>query len=300
MKPVELVTVSLWHFSVGDFAILQGTLKVLSEAGVPTIPASRSSGKYCCVVGGGYYYGGNWPPLLEHFMMKGPHILNAIGMRIDRKIDYSFFKEWSYLSARDSESAAIIRKYVNQQVYEVPCSAMYVKPLSWDVLLANPRFEFLKDYTPGKYIVVDVDEALALWSDQFEHVIPVDTRPWLRRTWTGRHKPAPVTHSAEIVMTIIANAKAVIARSLHLGIFALTVGTDFVVYDIEDNPSDPNIYKSFRYWKRASFKEVVYHGNDPLGAALKLSTKLLEIRKQEFFKLHDHIKRIVSVCSRQR
>ena len=111
MEPVELINPATWHLSPGDAASHQGTLIALATSGIPVFPLSKPSGKHRCVVGPGFLYGegqnnSRWNTLTNVYQPKGRHILNAAGVHMNCPYDFSFMKEWVYLSVLDGHRGA--------------------------------------------------------------------------------------------------------------------------------------------------------------------------------------------------
>ncbi len=133
MEPVELLTVGLWHDSIGDIALMQATIQQLAMRGVPVVPASYASGQKTCIIGGGHLLvtnrspSRNWWKALQVYHLEGPHILNAVGVHEDGGDGtFDFLKDYLYVSVRDDYSKNILQRYV-EHVVSVPCTAVLLR-----------------------------------------------------------------------------------------------------------------------------------------------------------------------------
>lgn len=300
MKKVELITLGLWHFSVGDFARYEATSIKLAEAGICVMPVSVPTGHYPVIVDLGNlswsWMPGFLKPIITNNERRQPIGLNAIALP-DESAENAMVKHCSYLSFRDQWSASVAQAYTDAQINLTPCPSMFITPFCDDLLRGLPQFKNMKssyiEYAPKTYVVIDAHNDLKRLSKKVKKVVPIDSRPWERRDWKGSGRVYPLTHSAQIMMSIISNAEVVVTCSLHIGILALAAGTPFVVYDVNNNPQQYPIVKSVRYWERAGFPEVIYHGKEPLEYAQSLKGKMLQIRQNEFEKAEFHIESLV-------
>jgi len=300
MKKVELLTLGVWHFSVGDFARYEATSFKLGEAGIGVMPVSIPTGNYPVIVDLGNLSWSWMPrflkPIYANDEIRQPFALNAMALP-DKSVEIALVKDCSYLSFRDQYSASIVEAYTDAQVTLTPCPSMFIKPFGDDLLRGLPQFKNLKspymEYAPKTYVAMDAHNDLRRLSKLVNKVIPIDSRPWETRDWKGSGRVFPLTHSAQILMSIISKAEVVVTCSLHIGILALAAGTPFVVYDVNNKPREYPIVKSVRYWERAGFPEVIYHGKEPIEYALSLKEKMLQVRREEFEKAEAHIQSLL-------
>jgi hypothetical protein len=161
----------------------------------------------------------------------------------------------------------------------VPCPATLLRPLARDFVSSMAGFEFLKRFEPREYIVIHATGELERLAGGLRRpIVAVDPQPWARRAWKVPCPSAPPTHSPEVLLTIVAGAEAVVTRSLHLAIFALTAGVPFCIVD---GRGDPQTLKLRRYFARAGLSAAVYSGNDPVAHALELAGEIENVRTAE-------------------
>ena len=254
MKKVELLTCGVWHFSVGDFARYEATSFKLAEAGIGVMPVSIPTGNYPVIVDLGN-------------------------------------QSWSWMSR------FLKPIYANDEIRQpFALNAMALPDKSVEIALVKDcsYLSFRDQYSAS------IVEAYTYAHNDFRRlsklvnkVIPIDSRPWETRDWKGSGRVFPLTHSAQILMSIISKAEVVVTCSLHIGILALAAGTPFVVYDVNNKPREYPIVKSVRYWERAEFPEVIYHGKEPIEYALSLKEKMLQVRREEFEKAEAHIQSLL-------
>lgn len=247
---------------------------------------SYATGKRPCVIGGGYVFShfrtGLWGHVLAPFRIPGAHFLNAVG--VGGKADYSYAKDYKYLSVRDEVSrAALAPSLPGKEIRLVPCPAVLLEIPRFGYFRNVPGGEMLKRYKIHEYVVVDVE---AQWATEFvkEPVVPVDTRPWMKKKWNGR----PVefqTRSPEMVLALMSGAKAVITESLHMSIMAMAINVPFAV-----SLRGGTAGKPASYFTRAGFSQVMRKPSKSIvGDALRLLGEMQEVRKAEQGRARQHL-----------
>jgi len=290
---VELLTVGLWHDSVGDIALMQATAQQLSIRGVPVMCRSISTGSRPCVVGGGYLLSnitsGMWSHVLRPFQVRGGHFLNAVG--VGGRGDYGFVGDWKYVSVRDHVSRDFLAPSLpkDKEIHLVPCPAVLLEVPNVTYLRRCPGGEVMKDLPLQGFVVVDCEAEWAHGKIK-EPLLPLDTRPWMKKGWLG--KPLRnQTRSPEMMMGIMKCAKAVITESLHMSIMAMAVGVPFVV-----SARGGTAAKPAAYFKRAGIPEIVVKPNaNIVNQALELHTKMLAVRKLEQDRARKHLDAMVEL-----
>lgn len=269
MKPVELLTVAGWHFSVGDIAVERATAIELAKRGVAVIPVNSPSGDRICVVGGGYVLPSSenvrpawpgqstaWSVLLSPFTTAGRHIVNAAG--VHGPGDFSYLREYSYVSVRDEFSVEAVSKWCGSEPVIVPCPSVLLEPLPLSFAQNIPGWGFLAGLPYRDCVVIDDSPELReLHAKIPGSRVSVNTRPW-RRVDSSKGVPvcqiSPLTHSPELVLSLVSRARAVVSRSLHLCVFCIATGTPFVVPERDD---DPQTEKIRRYLERCGLGHAV-------------------------------------------
>lgn len=295
MQPVELLTVGLWHDSIGDIALMQATVQQLAMRGVPVIPVSYSSGLKTCIVGGGHLLvtnrtpDRNWWKALKAYHLEGAHILNAVGVHEDGgNGTFDFLKNYLYVSVRDDYSKKILQRYVDN-VVSVPCVATLLQKPNLEYFRNLPTYRHLDELLDTEYVVIDTEMCDRVKTRY--NKCPVDTRPWMSRGGPNR-----LTHrNPDALLALIAGAKAVVASSLHLSIMAMAMDVPFV-YCTKSNTSE----KGYHYYERAGLLEAMYSGDDPVDYAISLVDKMRSVRAREILLAIRHLDMIVEVLREKR
>lgn len=279
MQSVDLLTVGSWLFSVGDIATAKATQNELAKRDIPVVTVDRSENGRTTVIGGGHVLG--HMPHLSHFIVSGRHILNAVGAH--RSGDYSYLKEYRYLSVRDHESAAII----DQPCAVVPCPAILLEPS--DIVIREVARR------RGGHVVVHRDLAVARAIEkQSLDMLVVDPQPLRKCPWTLGGREMETTHCPELMIAAIIGAHAVITRSLHLSIFALCAGVPFACIDLGDEPQSNKLR---HYWHRAGMADVMYDGNDPVRHAVSRRHDWIACRDRQRQAVREHFDAIARSLS---
>ena len=166
------------------------------------------------------------------------------------------------------------------------------------VLLEKPTFsyfrnlpgcELLKKHKLHDYVVADI-EADWLSGTISEPIIPVDTRPWMKKTWKG--KPIALqTRSPDVILALMSGAKAVITESLHMSIMAMAMGTPFAVSHRGATSAKP-----LAYFNRAGFPEAFRPASGSIvKEALAMADTMLGVRKEEQDAARKHLDNMVSL-----
>lgn len=266
---VDVLTTAGWMYNVGDVASCKATLMALAERGIPACPVDVSRDN-TTVIGGGHVLG--HMEHLRHFILPGPHVLNAVGAH--RTGDFSYLKEYKYVSVREKTSAEII----GVPCCQVPCPAILLEPS--EIILrrvAGRKFG---------HIVCQRDRAVerSMESRYLADLTVLHTGP-SNLPWNLGGEILPPIHSPEIVIAHMIGAHAAVVRSLHLGIFALAAGVPFACIDTGDEPQSN---KMRDYWQRAGIPGVMYNGNDPIRHAVGLKYNWQEVREAERSRCRKH------------
>lgn len=272
---IDVLTTANWMFSLGDMATSLATVNALSEMGVPTVAVDEHRGN-TTVIGGGHCLG--HMPQLKHFIVPGPHLLNAVGVHDTEDADWSYLKEYKYLSVRDQVSADIL----GIPCHLVPCPAVLLEPTKQQRISAGVR--------RNGHIVVHKDpvceRAIAGRSLGTLHV--VDPQPERNIVWNSGGTIIPIAHDPRLLIASMEGAHAVVTRSLHLSIFAMAANVPFCCIDTGDEPQSN---KMRTYWKRAGIPEVMYDGDNPVHHAVSVDS--MKVREREINLAKDHIE---SMC----
>jgi hypothetical protein len=279
VNPVELITTGGWMFSIGDVASQQATALELAKRGVPVIPCDESSGERTAVIGGGHVLG-HMSHLKQH-VIPGRHILNAVGAH--RTGDYSYLTEYRYRSVRDSVSLDII----GGNAHLVPCPAMLIEPSRFAIEERGRQ--------RGGHIVVHRDpHCESAMSKRSVDILVVDPQPNRRLPWTSGGREMPVTHSPQMMIAELMGAVCCVTRSLHLAIFALSVGTPFCCLDLGDEPQSNKLRE---YFRRAGIVDVMYSGQDPVHHAVSRKHDWKSVATREKIAVREHFDRIARSLS---
>jgi hypothetical protein len=301
LQTVGVLTAAPWHDSLGDIAASDATGAGLARRRVPAYPvAVGAPGPDHLVIGGGdLLYGGTqepWASLLARFRVPGPHVLNAVGVdpATVHAIDWTFTRDYLLVSVRDDEIAHEVSRHVDG-IRSVPCPATLIDPLPWDLAVSLPGYPGLSDLAPGGYVVVHRHPAVERLASSIEGpVVVVDMQAWASHPWRVGGLQVR-THSPGLVATIISNARAVVAHSLHIAILAIGRATPFSVVDTGDRQSD----KVRRYLRRAGFEEAMLPaGANPVAHALGLRPTLGRVSAEERLAAATHLDEVARVLHR--
>ncbi|WP_437226565.1 polysaccharide pyruvyl transferase family protein [Planctomicrobium sp. SH661] len=285
---VDLICADSWLCNAGDVASALATANGLAERGVPVCRVPDYRGRQT-IIGGGDLLGAG--PNADLFCPRGPHSLNAVSVRADPG-DLSYLQDYRYLSFRDHTS---VEKAGLTNVHVVPCPTVLLSPLPWNVACAVPRWGHLQHHRPKNYVVIHARAELSgLANGCPDAVIAVEPAPYCWHPWEAKGWRLPMTHSPELILTVIAGAKAVITLSLHLSILACAVGTPFCV-PLRGNPQQSA--KVAAYWQRAGLPEVVYDGDRPVRHALRLQKRIGQVRKTEMVAAKGHLDRLAAAIA---
>jgi len=286
MKSVEVLTAGLWHDSIGDIAILQATLQQLAIREIPAIAVNHASGLRTCIVGGGRIIhpraSGTWKEVLEPFHVPGPHILN--GVEVVGDVDapsLSWLKDYRYVSVRDLASLEKVR-VVRPDAVAVPCSAILLDPPNRDYCRQLQGLELLDRLHGSEYAVIDFESA-SKWKCPMQSVA-VNTRGWNVQDTRAKFQH----RNPDALLALLAGACVCVATTLHLSILAMAAGTPFV-YDVGMSGTPD---KGQLYWTRAGLPDVLYDGNDPIGAAIAANEQIFAARRRERNAAAKHFDRI--------
>lgn len=255
------------------------------------------------VVGGGDLLSddpaGPWKAIKPWFRPRGRHVLNAVGVdpaAVDR-LDLSYLSEYRMVTVRDDLASLgnLVARVDN--VRSVPCPATLVEPLPWEVLCSLPEHgPYLRGLEPGGYVVVHRHQrlhraAVAVLRRRLP-VLVVDVQHHRRQPWVlPGCRVVPVTHSPAVVMTLVANAMAVLTVSLHLAVFALGTGAPFAV---RDHPGY-QLGKIHRYLARAGIEEAITAQADMLDHALALTDRALAAGRAETAAAVQHLDELAAL-----
>lgn len=264
MQTVELLTAGSWLYSVGDIATAKATARELAIRGIPVVEVDQATQTRTAVIGGGHVLG--HMPHLEHFIVPGRHVLNAVGAH--RSGDYSYLSEYRYLSVRDHDSAEII----GHKCSVVPCPAIILEPSPITLREVGIRQR-------GGHVVVHRDPCVARALErQSLDMLVVDPQPLRHCPWMLGGHEVPPSPFPEVMIAALLGAHACVTRSLHLSIFALCAGVPFACLDIGDEPQSNKLRA---YWKRADMEDVMYDGDDPVRHAVSLKHNWPECRARQ-------------------
>lgn len=278
---VELLTAGYWHDSIGDIALTQSTLEELARRDVCVLPTLAPSGEVPCVVGGGALLTGDtngiWADALRPYHTQGRHALN--GAAIAQGGDFSYLKEYCYVSVRDQPSFDRIKEW-RPDARLVPCVSVLSQPPDLDYLRHMPTYGFLNRALNNPYSVVD-----ARMSKDVEiegNVIRVDTRPWglAEKETTYKHRN-PVT-----TLAVLAGAQTAYCATLHLSIMAMAVGTPFACYE-------PHFGKIRAYWQRANYTDTITKTPEEIRRPIDMN-RFIEVREQEQRAAKEHLDLMVA------
>lgn len=270
----------MWHDSIGDIAIQQVMVEQLALRGVPSIPVSVPSGERTCVIGGGAIIqssdDGVFGNALAPYKAKGRHVLNSVSV-VDNG-NYSFLKDYRYVSARDVPSGDRLKKYHNSVVL-TPCPVVLMAKPDLNYHRKLPTYGFLdRQIENGPFYVSDVG---VKHDDKERDVIRVDTRPWYERG----AEPAFKHRNPIALASVVLAADYAICTSLHLSIICMGMGTPFVYLE----PSDG---KGLAYWSRAGAKSFVVKSLDGWDCRSLNRGQHAEIREHEISKATRHVDNI--------
>lgn len=271
MPTVELLTAGSWLYSVGDIATAQATANELAMRGVSVVTMDQATQNRTAVIGGGHVLG--HMPHLNHFIVTGRHILNAVGAH--RSGDYGYLREYRYLSVRDHESADII----GQSCAVVPCPAIMLEPSP--IMLRE-----LGTRRRGGHVVVHRDLSVARSVErQTLDMLVVDPQPLRNCPWPLGGREMPASPFPTMIIAAMQGAHAVVTRSLHLSIFALCAGVPFACIDLGDEPQSNKLRN---YWRRANMEDVMYDGDNPVHHAVSRAHDWLKCRDRQRFAVGKH------------
>lgn len=276
---IDVLTTAPWMFSLGDMATSLATCNALCEHGVPAVSVDEYRGN-TTVIGGGHVLG--HMSELRHFIVAGTHLLNAVGVHDTPCADWSYLKEYRYLSVRDQVSAEVINMPCNL----VPCPAVLLHPTRHQLQMAKQR--------RTGHVVAHKDPIVerAIASRSLGSLVVVDPQPERLVQWNSGGTVLPVAHDPRMLIASLVGAHAVVCRSLHLSIFAMAAGAPFCCIDTGDEPQS-NKMKS--YWQRAGLPEVMYDGDDPVRHASGLDFE--KCRSVETGLARLHIRMLAQHCN---
>ena len=267
---VDLLTAAPWLFSVGDIATHKATANALAERGIASVSVDLPRPDRMTVIGGGHVLGHQ--PHLRHFVLNGRHVLNAVGVHATG--DYSYLREYKYVSVRDELSA----KTIGVPCERVPCPAILLEPS-----------QLIRDGFPPRHggaVVVHRDplceRAVAKRAVDF---LVVDPQPARKFGWHSGGTDLPITHCPERMIAALRGAHCVITRSLHIGIFAMVAGVPFACIDTGDEPQSN---KCRGYFRRAEIVDVMTNSDDPIRHAVGLPYDWLAVRDRERARCERH------------
>lgn len=271
-RVIDVLTTANWQFSLGDIASCMATMEQLAQRGVPVRSVDEWNQVNTTIIGGGHVLG--HMPQLQHFIVPGEHLLNAVGAH-DTGEPFEYLKEYIYLSVRDD----ISRQIIGLDAELVPCPATLLKPSRLHRQMYGPR-------RPG-HVVVHKDPVCerAIENRSLGGVLVVDPQPHRKVAWKSGGNMFDVVHDPRAIIAAMEGAHAVITRSLHLSIFALVAGVPFACIDTGDEPQSN---KMRAYWKRAGIPEVMTDSANPIHRALELQSKLDGVRAAEITRSIQH------------
>jgi hypothetical protein len=299
IKKVALATTGWQVFSLGDTALTVATSQHLAKRGVAVFetpgPLARA---HQTVIGGGHIISpqlGAKEGMFNSFRLPGRHLLNTVGIRLHemqhQNATWSYLKDYSYISVRDQESAIYLKNQgVLQKIHVAPCAASLLRPMSFELLTRLPGFEWLLD--EKDYVIVHPVDNIPKMKKLPVDCLAIETQPWLQRDNSTRWRSLPLTQSPFLVCSAISRARAVVTRSLHLAIFALSNGVPFCCID---NGKDPQSQKLRWYFHRAGIPEVMCDDQNPMEHIRQnVSRKKIEkVALREKEKCEEHFDRMV-------
>jgi len=276
---LRLLTASPYLFSIGDITIASETSRQFALRGITCLedPLTKVSDGEVAVIGGGHVItGANHVAIgksssgnpgrstLNVFRPPGKHLMSSVGVRLRDKpdCDMSYLSEYRYLSARDSGSCEFLERSSRQEVHSVPCVASLSQSMHVNDVVSLHGFEWIRQRI-GSYVVVHSDHTLLQY--EIRDGIRMETQGWINRPVGGKMPVVPVSSSPYVVSGVISGARAVVTRSLHMAIFALSNRVPFCCIDCGD---DEQTEKLRSYFSRAGIPQVMYSGSDPVKYAV--------------------------------
>lgn len=236
MKKVGLLYDSI-SSNTGDIAIGVAIQQGLEKRGIQADiinPFDDTSHLAPLIVGGGQLLRDPGDDFYDHFRVKGKHILNSVGVSGTK--DFSYLKNYRYLSARSTEEAEIIRSQTGKHVDVLPCTTtilesphyeidgLSLKPgekvvgihLVPDTLLMCPELIEIINAIPHKKVFIPFTHYN--YDKSFMESLPLDKR---NAIMLDKLEPLEL-HS------VLSQMSYVVVSSLHASIFSYSQDVPFI------------------------------------------------------------------------